>query len=396
MQSLETQNKYADCLWMQLEAIPTAAATMSQGFDLYLTLNFNEHWEPILGGRVKLGLQGGTLKLALENSSISRESRQLVGRVDLVSTDESATQRVSHSATFLTEDEPEQRDKQYVVSCQVTRAGDENQPIWSFEVEQKASVLKGLLKRAKLGQIMADSCHIDATFEVTKQDLYITDAEGLWRHDITPNQHAILSRILVNDLLENKFAPYLSRAEFSYHYPQVKQNASPTSRSDSDKLLAEQFDKIITAETQDFSELVNLAGLNLRSDFAGANLRGTLLKGIDFSGANLHRANLRGVDFSDADLSEANLSAAKLGGADLSGAFLSNADLTNADLHRASLALANLSGANLSGANLREATLTNANFSGANLTNARFGKNAGITEEMKLNFKQRGALIEDA
>jgi GAF domain-containing protein len=75
------------------------------------------------------------------------------------------------------------------------------------------------------------------------------------------------------------------------------------------------------AETDDFFELANLAGLDPKKDFAGA----------DFS-----YVNLAGCNLSDADLTHANLS---------------NSDLRNADLRYANLSGANLSNANLQGTN---------------------------------------------
>ncbi|WP_414590510.1 pentapeptide repeat-containing protein, partial [Anabaena sp. CCY 9614] len=51
----------------------------------------------------------------------------------------------------------------------------------------------------------------------------------------------------------------------------------------------------------------------------------------------------------------------------------------------------NLSGANLSGANL-----SGANLSGANIENARFGNNQGLSESIKRELIQRGAIFEDS
>ncbi|WP_339459844.1 pentapeptide repeat-containing protein, partial [Nodularia spumigena] len=130
------------------------------------------------------------------------------------------------------------------------------------------------------------------------------------------------------------------------------------------------------------------------------------LNGADLSGAYLIRANLRG-----ADLIRANLR-----GADLSGAYLSRANLSGADLIRANLIDANLRGANLRGANLRGAYLMGANLRGADLIranliranlssadlsdvtvkNAQFGDNLGITEDIKRELKQRGAIFKDS
>jgi uncharacterized protein YjbI with pentapeptide repeats len=121
---------------------------------------------------------------------------------------------------------------------------------------------------------------------------------------------------------------------------------------------------------------------------------------------NLSRANLSGANLRDANLSGANLRSANLSGANLSGANLRSANLFRADLRGADLRSADLRGADLCGANLRSADLFRAELSGANLRDAnlsgtkvekaRFGYNPGITEYMKHDLKQRGAIFEDS
>ncbi|NJL69430.1 MAG: pentapeptide repeat-containing protein, partial [Microcoleus sp. SM1_3_4] len=130
-------------------------------------------------------------------------------------------------------------------------------------------------------------------------------------------------------------------------------------------------------------------GVPLRAlESPGANLNR-----IQLPEANLAEANLQGADLREACLQRATLSKAVLRGANLQNANLRGADLQGADLYKASLALANLSGTNLCGANLVEVNLTNANFSGANVEFARFGNNAGLSEEMQANLQQRGAIF---
>jgi Pentapeptide repeats (8 copies) len=405
MRSLH-HNKYPQAVWMQLEAVPVQRSeTDIQQLDLYLSINFNENWEPLLGGRVKFGLQGGTLKLNLENCEIPLASRQLIGdfNLDVVA----AIQPIQNSTeVLLTENRQQIRDDQNAdkiaeqidrtncTSCHVSTIGDDTSPAWIFELESGKRVLKGLLKSAKLGELLAKQYRIDAVFEVTKSDIYLTDVEGLWPHDITPNQHSVLERILTVYLQTNKFQPALSWALLGSELPMVEKR-EVESVPQAEAQLQEMVDRIIAAKTDNFAELAKIANLNPAQDFAGANLRGTSLSTVDFSNAKLDRANFRGADLSDADLSDANLQKAKFSGADLSGAFLGNADLKGADLHKASLALANLSGANLGNANLVEVNLTNANLGGANVEAARFGNNSGISEEMQVSLQQRGAIFEE-
>jgi|GEM_PF-1916014 len=89
----------------------------------------------------------------------------------------------------------------------------------------------------------------------------------------------------------------------------------------------------------------------------------------------------------------------------LQSGFLQGADLVGIQLARANLSGANLSDTNLSGANFSDANLSNADFSDANLNgvnfsgtkvnNARFRGSVGISEDMKRNLIQRGAIFED-
>ncbi|MEG3844082.1 pentapeptide repeat-containing protein [Microcoleus sp. herbarium14] len=402
MRSLESHNKYPDCLWMQLEAIPVrSVAAQTQQLEIHLSLNFNEHWEPLLGGRVKFGLQGGTLKLNLENCELPVASRQLVGDFKLSPIEETKLIQ-SSPEVLLTESQrgvqggenAEKIKETDSTFCHVSTVGDDTKPAWIFASEPGNPVFKGWLKSAKMGEFAAQELRIAAAFEVAKEDIYITDAEGLWPHDITPNQHSVLERILTVYLQANKLQPALSWALLSYNLPPVEQPEVEIFQQ-AEAQLQEMVDRIIWAETDDFAELAEIANLNPALDFAGSSLRGTTLSEVDFSSANLDRVNFRGANLSDADFSDANLQNAKFGGADLSGAFLGNADLKGADLHKASLALANLSGADLSGANLLEVNLTNANLSGANVESAKFGNNSGLAEDVKVNLLQRGAIFED-
>ncbi|MBO3463023.1 pentapeptide repeat-containing protein [Aetokthonos hydrillicola] len=167
----------------------------------------------------------------------------------------------------------------------------------------------------------------------------------------------------------------------------------------------------------------NLSGAYLSDAYLSyANLSGANLSGADLSSADLSRANLSGANLSDANLSRAYLhdviidSATRISdkwrlvweivnqgseGRDLSGANLSGTNLSYANLRDANLSYANLSYANLSGAYLRDANLSGANLRDANLISAKvekalFIETKGLTEDMKQNLKQRGAIFEDS
>ncbi|HEY9726278.1 MAG TPA: pentapeptide repeat-containing protein [Chroococcales cyanobacterium] len=418
MSPSELENRYPDSLYLDLTANPVSSSgTQLKQIDLYLTIDFHEQWQPMGAGRIKFGFKGGKLQLRLENGIIPDECRHIKGSRKL---------------------SPEPNTQLPPVACSAIAAGTEQSPVWIWQGNTGVSVLQGSLKPTKLAtvQVTGEPCQIDAVFTVSPSDIYLTSAEGLWLHQIRPNQLAVIERKLVLFLLESKLQPYLSRVVWQYSEDNGLQKLSPLQTDEQEQEfdttkttelaeLEELIQRLATTKTDNFFELAKIANLEPITDFVGAKLLGVNLNGTDLSGANLHRAYLRGADLSDADLSDADLVGANLGGADLSGAYLSNADLSGADLHRASLALANLSSTNLSGANLSEANLSSANFSDANLNEAnfthadlhraslmlaklngtvwqntkveeaRFGKNLGLSEPDKLELQQRGAMFEE-
>lgn len=160
------------------------------------------------------------------------------------------------------------------------------------------------------------------------------------------------------------------------------------------------------AITKDFAGAnlreVNLSNTNLRSvDLRIADLSNANLSNADLRHANLRIANLSNANLSNSDARGANLSVAYLKGvnlndADLRGVNLNGANLNNANLCDANLNDADLGGANLNGANLCGASLRNTNLSRANVKNARFKDNLGLSEDIKRDLNQRGAIFENS
>lgn len=365
MRLLEAQNLYSDCVDLKLEATPVPSeSAQRQCFDLYLTLQFGQQEKSLLQGRLKFGLRGGCLQLKLDSAEIEGLE--------------------PFSSEF----------------CQVALTSSRIHPLWTFALKPGESFLSGSLKQVKLGRVSvtAAPCRLAATFTLSTPDLAIADIEGLWRHDISPNKAGILERAIALFLLKNRLQPYLSWVQLAspatVAWQSLGKGESEAIAPQSLVQLQELIGRVYGADTDNLLELAQLAGLNPLEELAGANLLAGELGGVSLSGANLAGANLRGSNLTDADLSEANLRAAKLSGADLSGAYLGNADLREADLHRASLALANLIGANLQAANLKEANLSNANLSGAIVREASFVDNPGLTQQMKRNLQERGAIVE--
>lgn len=234
------ENRSPDCLYIKLTVTPKQAAINQ--IDLYLTINFNEQWQNIIGGRVKLGLKGGELRLKLHNGTMPYETRGLTGSLafSVEKTRQEQAGRKTQSgikaelsnvavvpawaakaeikASAGTEQTQEVTDEFQFTSCQITTKGSEDNPAWAFAVKTGEPVLKGLLKNALLGtlNVKAKPCTVKATFEVSQQDIYITDAEGLWSSDISRNKRAVLERAIALRLLQSKFQPYLSQVELCY------------------------------------------------------------------------------------------------------------------------------------------------------------------------------------
>nr|WP_290228378.1 hypothetical protein [Trichocoleus desertorum] len=199
-----------------------------------MTIQFNEQWEQLPGGRIKFGLRGGELRLKLDNGEISLQDRELGGSFDLAVQKERQQQEGSENQsgieTTWADSKPGAKanisekqttgrsDKFQFTSCQITTKGSEENPAWVFEVKTGEPVLKGLLKSAKIGVlgIAGKPCQVEATFGVTLRDVHLTDAEGLWSPNISREKRAVLDRALAKQFLKHKLQPYLSRVELHY------------------------------------------------------------------------------------------------------------------------------------------------------------------------------------
>lgn len=354
---LEIQNPCPEWVELDLKGIfDPSEKTCS----LSLGLNYQEQWRSLLGGRVKLALKTGIFKLKLSSGEFIPFSEQ---RDDISAVTKNNTQEF----------------------C------------WQLLPPLGKSFLDQVHQDIPLGNIILNDqpCYFTATWEIRPADLSITNAENLWRHDLSPNKHGILERVLAHFLVQHYFTPQVCRVQYAIADAlPINDPVTPKVPEASTEKLGELqniIDQIYTADTQNLAELAQIAGLNLKKDLAGGNFIGAVLSGVELSGADLSRLNFRGAILTDADLSEANLSHANFSGADLSGAYLESADLQYTDFHKASLALVNLIGSNLSHANLTQTNLTNANLSSATLTETLFGDNAGMTDTLRESLQQRGA-----
>lgn len=337
-QILNSHNQYCDCLSINVELIPVND-TPNQ-FQICLSLGFNPQEQTILNGKVEFALRVVRLYLNLDN------------------------------VRFI--------EAQEIKSPLIKKVDDplSRLPYWEIRHLIDSKFLEGHLDNIILGtvEIQATPYTLTATLKSKLAHIYLTQIEGLWRHDITPNKHAVLERKLAKFIWETNLKPCVSETIFSSE--EIRNTSKEQVQEDS--LLQELKDilqLIYQTPKDDFCDLATIAELNPLVDFAGGDLTGANLSGLKLSSADFKYVNLRGADLTDVDLSEANISYAKLNGADLSGAYLEGANLRFSNLQSASLALANLIGADLTGANLIKANLTKTSLAQALVEGTIFGDN---------------------
>jgi hypothetical protein len=219
----EPENKCLGSLFMKLEAIlvnPVAENLQQpQQIKLYLTIQFKEQRELLVGGHIKFGLKGGKLRVKLKNAEIPLTSNQLGRSYEL------AVQKKKPPASILpipgvkaNLQTTETIEPLQFISCKVAVRGTPNRPVWVFEVDKGGSVLKGVLKNTALAtlDITEKPCYIEATFEVAPRDIYLSEAEGLWPRNISKKKSAVIERAIIRRFLEQKLSPYLSRQAIRY------------------------------------------------------------------------------------------------------------------------------------------------------------------------------------
>lgn len=422
---LECQNHCPDCISFELTNVQVEKQSDRQ-LSLALTIEFGEQAEEIFGGKVYFGLRRGELHLSLEKGKLPYEkslhetfNKKVKEQVSITSTkgkkggvsntfggSTPATPSVmlsfetSQSTGFGRSIEQER--------LAFRRKGGDRHPKWIFELiasdpfstdAYALHYLTGTLVEEPLGnlEIESDPFRLEAQFVTEIRDIYLKGVSGIWAEDIGRNPWAILERAIVRFLIRTKLKSPMSYAIFRYGVGKVAVQPKPgipgedaidvdaASREQELQLLKTTIQRVAAAQNESFLNLVSIAKLDLKRDFAGANLRGIDLSNVDFSGADLR----------DADLKDARLEAAKFNGADLRGANLRNSDLSQADLRGADLRKVYWDGANLRDVNLSGAKLSaRALKKVAILDRTQLDSELRISQSLKESLLERGAMIE--
>lgn len=218
----EPENKCLGSLFMKLEAIvvnPVAGNQQPQQIQLYLTIQFKEQRELLVGGHIKFGLKGGKLQIKLKNVEIPASSNQLGRSYELaVHKKKPAISIPQKSEIPANLPSTQTNEPLQFISCKVAVRGTPTRPVWVFAVDKGGAVLKGVLKNTALAtlDITAKPCYLEATFEVAPKDIHLSEAEGLWPKNISKKKSAVIERAIVRCFLEQKLSPYLSRQTMRY------------------------------------------------------------------------------------------------------------------------------------------------------------------------------------
>ncbi|MEO0986505.1 MAG: hypothetical protein AAFY20_13255 [Cyanobacteria bacterium J06639_14] len=222
------EDRFSDCLFLDLK-VAEGESQSSKEVSLHLTLNFNEQWEEVPLGKVKFGLRGGDLRLFLTNGRAPYKLRSMASKLDLTFvkevtllnnievssggdasfSSEGVTAQVSTSGKRLLG----KTETSEIKTCQVSSKGSLEEPAWTFRLKSLDNeTLIGLIDRHLCYmEILGFPSKLEAIFQVSRRDVWITDTEGIWPQNISSNKRAILERELLFYLIGSRFQPYLSR-----------------------------------------------------------------------------------------------------------------------------------------------------------------------------------------
>jgi hypothetical protein len=244
MVATEPENKFQNCVFIKLHTIdsqrkegfggifrfPRRLGTTTVDVDLELTIRFGVHEIEVPGGRVRVGIKRGKLKLRLENGKMPLEKMLMTGELK-TSTEVEEQNEIGGETEGSTsiggptfgkllgksKKSSKKSEKSKYVINQVFTQGTEEKPVWIFEAPINECMLKGQLSKGKLGsvEIYNKPCLIEATFEVKgSRDLYLGDVEGLLKaKDLSRNKTALLTTEFLLRWIAPSLQPYLSRVE---------------------------------------------------------------------------------------------------------------------------------------------------------------------------------------
>ena len=241
----EHENRCPECLHLEISGeVVTAKGLLSSfkksepdAIDLFLRINFHEQWVDFNFGRVKFGLQGGELRLKLENGkmpselrnqdlkkSLEREmsvERQSGGEQERKSQLEGSLAPDLSKAGLKAVGENRQKDsrsdKFQLNLAQISHKGANDQPVWVFENKTGEPVLIGELADS-LGKMLIENIplSVEAIFTTEMRQVVHTGLENLFKDDISGSKLKAFELGVAKLFLKHKIQPYLSRQVLRY------------------------------------------------------------------------------------------------------------------------------------------------------------------------------------
>ena len=211
----EPENRCPECLLLEIRGEPAASKNFSlsrkksepEAIALFVRINFNEQWVDFNFGRVKFGLQGGELRLKLENGKMPSELRNKdlkkllerelsVERQSVVETEKKPLieaslgpdlTKVGLKVNLGNNQKKSRSDKIQLKIPQISDKGTDDHPVWVFENKSGEPVLIGELADS-LGKMLIEVeekfCSVEATFTSESRQVIITGLENLFSEDI--------------------------------------------------------------------------------------------------------------------------------------------------------------------------------------------------------------------
>lgn len=237
----EHENRCPECLHLKISGETVAAKNRKKSepdaITLFVVIVFNEQWVKFSFGKVKFGLQGGELRLKLENgkmpSGLRNEAlkkileRELsVERQSVVETENKPLIEASLGPDLTkaglkvnlgNSQKNSRSDKIQLKLAQISHKGADDQPVWVFENKTGEPVLIGELADS-LGKMLIEdkSWVVEATFTPEVRQVTITGLENLFKDDISGNKLKAFELGFAKQILKSKTQPYLSRQVLRY------------------------------------------------------------------------------------------------------------------------------------------------------------------------------------
>jgi hypothetical protein len=196
---------------------------------LHLTVSFYEQEEAILGGRVKFGLKRGEVVLSFENAQMKMRDRTLGAPLELTLEREITRELSSEfqgGGSLSTSDKgilpgavlsaktgEKITEKELSTTYGVFTKGSPESPSWNFVSVSEHAPLKGVLRDAQLGILTIKQRGVwlaRVRFIFSIKDVYIKGSGGVWSENIERNKMAVMERLIVKRLLQDKLRSPMS------------------------------------------------------------------------------------------------------------------------------------------------------------------------------------------